>query len=408
MALRGVGPRTFVSYSFRDKQTASALSRHLTDAGFDVRMEDETSLLNERLPDVLARRIEDAECFVQLRTESANRSHWVGRELELAEEKRKRDPGFTIVLVVLHKESLDERAQQWVYIDASAGLTDDVQTLVTATGLRSIRPVRVEKSRPVQLVSADVDGLLHGEDWRRVILDADGYWLAQMDQLLAWAALNPEKEGRRAFIAQEEDRRRRLPWSLARADAAGRILARKLRECVELGVIDRATAKLPFEVLYRLVFENLFWPIAQQAIGAGLLADADDFAALSRFGDASTLKTEARNFAWALLPALDERKHLAFTGSHDVIKTGMQSRGNKHSAYVYFPRSALDDDWMHFRDPQSLILQRDWLMFGMPQVAARAIGLTRRHNPETAKEAFEEIDVGMGWALADYRDIGLP
>lgn len=404
--MRGVGPRTFISYSFGDKDIANAVRNHLADAGFRTRMEDETSLLNERLPDALARRIEDAECFIQILTESANRSHWVNEELELAEEKRSRDEGFTIIPIVLHKESLGGRAQQWVYVDATAGLTRDVLELVSEAGVRSIRRVRVDQGRPVTLLSPDIDGLLQGEDSRRVILDADGYWFDCLDKLLTWACVDPDKPGR-VFIAQEEDRRRRLPWTLVRADAAARILARELRASLERGFVERETAKLAFEAYYRLVFQQYFWLIAQFASQAGLLALTDDFNGLPRFGRDDTLEADAA-FAWALRPALDERARLVSWGSHEVIKTGMQARGDKHSAYIYFPRSALANDWMDFRDPQALILQRDWVMFGMPQVASRAVILTQRHNPETADEAFDDIDKRMGWALSDYQDIGPP
>lgn len=82
--LRGMGPRTFISYSFADRAIATRLRDFLTVSGFQVRMEDETSLLNMRLPDVLPIRISDAECFIQLRTATANRSQWVAREFEYA------------------------------------------------------------------------------------------------------------------------------------------------------------------------------------------------------------------------------------------------------------------------------------------------------------------------------------
>ena len=63
-ALRGLGPRTFISYSFRDMALADAIGDFLKFAGFQVTMENETSLLNAKLAEILPRRIESAECFV--------------------------------------------------------------------------------------------------------------------------------------------------------------------------------------------------------------------------------------------------------------------------------------------------------------------------------------------------------
>ena len=180
-----------------------------------------------------------------------------------------------------------------------------------------------------------------------------------------------------------------------------------MRASLGRGDVERETAKLAFEAYYRLVFQQHFWLIAQFASQAGLLALTDDFNGLPRFGGDGGVDADAA-FAWALRPVLDERARIVSFGSHEVIRTGMQPSSDKHSAYVYFPRSALTDDWMVVRDPRSLIFQRDWITFGLPQVAARAIRLTARHTPETAEEAFEEIEKGMGWALSDYENMGRP
>lgn len=407
-SLRGVGPKSFVSYSFQDKQLATQLFSFLTSAGFQVRMEDETSLLNERLPDVLARRINDVECFVQIRTATANRSHWVGKEFEFAELKRAIDENFTLLPIVFDATTLDEPTRHWVYIDASAGLGPDVLALVRDAGLRSVRRARVDPGKPTTILSSDIDAVLAGPDSRRLIIDADGFWFDRLDEVLNWSTSAKEAPHHAAFLEQERDRRKRLAWSLSRADMAGRILARELRASVMRGIVDHGAAKLAFETFYRLVYDSLFWPIVQNAAGLKLMAIDDETKDLPKFGDAGASDVEATAMAWSLRLVVEERRRIAHSGDDGIVKTGLQAARDTHSAYVYFPRSALGDDWTLFRDPRSLILQRDWVMFGLPQIAARAIGMTRRHNPEAISLVSDEIENGMGWAITDYSDIGLP
>lgn len=158
-ALRGIGPRTFISYSFQDKELASRLRDSLSAYGFQVKMEDETSLLNTRLPDVLPQRIKGAECFIQLRTTTANNSYWVKQEFVFAEQRRARDDAFTLVPVILDATTLDDDARQWVYVDATAGLTDRALATVRDAGLVSVQLVRVDPTAPTSLVLTDVDGL---------------------------------------------------------------------------------------------------------------------------------------------------------------------------------------------------------------------------------------------------------
>ena len=87
-ALRGYGPRVFVSYSFSDSAIVKQLEAFLIEKGFQVRVEDDTSLFNEKLTTAIPRRMADAEVFIQVLTTSANRSRWVERELDWMFEHR--------------------------------------------------------------------------------------------------------------------------------------------------------------------------------------------------------------------------------------------------------------------------------------------------------------------------------
>lgn len=407
--LRGVGPKTFISYSFQDREIATRLRDFLAASGFQVRMEDETSLLNMRLPDVLPRRVNDAECFVQLRTTASNRSQWVAKEFEYAEERRARDEAFALVPVVLDDKTLDERTRQWVYVDATGGLTSGILNLVRETGLRSVRRLRVDPSGPTSLLGVDLESLLAEPKAKRVILDAEGFWLDRLDELLLWADTAEYSPERAGFVAQERKRRERLVWFLDRADVAAAVLARELNGRIQESVVSREVAKHVLDSFYRLLFESAFWPIAQNGLLGKTMSLADDVTGLPRLGDMTGLDGQAAAMEWALKPVLCERASIVTRPDGDrMVRTGMAAARDLHSAYVYFPAIVLGSDWILVREPQAIVMEQDWARFGLPQIAARAVGLTGRYNPDTRETTFEEIDKGMGWALSDYRHMGFP
>jgi hypothetical protein len=75
-SFRNVGPQVFISYCFKDRETASRVGAFLTSSGCRVRVEDEVSLIGHRLDQILPERVGQAEAFVQLRTSPAGLSRW--------------------------------------------------------------------------------------------------------------------------------------------------------------------------------------------------------------------------------------------------------------------------------------------------------------------------------------------
>jgi hypothetical protein len=70
--LRGIGPSTFLSYSYADQALATELAAGLEARGLRVHKEDETTLLGRPLSEMLGRRIAEREVFLQLLTKTAN------------------------------------------------------------------------------------------------------------------------------------------------------------------------------------------------------------------------------------------------------------------------------------------------------------------------------------------------
>src|SRR5690242_13857243 len=86
--LRGYGPGVFVSYSFQDADLAKRIDETLSARGFQVRREDETSLIDQRLTEAIPRRIAEAEVLIQVLTATSNASAWVAREFAYAVDRR--------------------------------------------------------------------------------------------------------------------------------------------------------------------------------------------------------------------------------------------------------------------------------------------------------------------------------
>ncbi|MCE6997375.1 toll/interleukin-1 receptor domain-containing protein [Saccharothrix sp. S26] len=84
MAVARTGPRVFTSYSFRDRPPADVIADDLRSRGMQVVMEDERSLLEHRLDEVLPARIGECEVFPLLLIETSARSQWVMREFDWA------------------------------------------------------------------------------------------------------------------------------------------------------------------------------------------------------------------------------------------------------------------------------------------------------------------------------------
>src|SRR5664279_4792680 len=130
-ALRGYGPRVFVSYSFADAKLAQQVESALAAKGLQVRREDDTSLFNEKLTAAIPRRMADAEVFIQILTTTSNRSEWVAKELDWMFEHRDAGSGMVFLPIVFDKSTLPERLKEWWFLDLSGtGLTPEAMEAI--------------------------------------------------------------------------------------------------------------------------------------------------------------------------------------------------------------------------------------------------------------------------------------
>ena len=152
--LRGQGPRTFISYAFGN-DLAPRLARGLTEAGFQVTLVDDRSLLGRpSLGAALDELIRAAEVVIPVLDRKANASRWVLHELEAAANYQR--PLFPVVQEVddlpglvqdvpyLTEQNLDALAPSILIMMTSFTRIVVVLSLVrNALGVQAIPPNQV-------------------------------------------------------------------------------------------------------------------------------------------------------------------------------------------------------------------------------------------------------------------------
>ena len=281
-ALRGIGPRVFISYSFRDQAQAEGLACVLRESGFQVRLEDDSSLIGRRLETELTRRIGDAECFIQLYTEAASNSHWVRKELKYAEDIKKEQSqvegkfSYTsnellIVPIVLHSHRLAETFGDLAFIDATCeGITPSSVDEIKKVCLQSVRIIEVDDESPHKLRTDGIGGHFESANLKkRVIFDASGYWLGAIDGLLEYGAdADPEDSRAKRFIIQEREHRDDIKWMLEIIDVCVEELLLSMNMQASNGFIERDQFSMSLSLFYKIPFFMHFLEILSMARSA--------------------------------------------------------------------------------------------------------------------------------------------
>src|SRR5262245_9921733 len=135
--LRGIGPSTFLSYSYADRALATELANALEMRGLRVRKEDEKSLLGRSLPEALGKSIAEREVFLQLMTETARAYAWVGKEFEWAKERQGTGRVFCFIQLVAHGTAGEAIGADQE--DARSGIADDLLDRVLQRSLETVQ-----------------------------------------------------------------------------------------------------------------------------------------------------------------------------------------------------------------------------------------------------------------------------
>ena len=182
---RAPGPSVFVSYSFRDKQVAAAIEANLSQHGFRVQIEDETSLIGRDLETALRGRISASEAFVQILTRDASRSSWVQRELRFALTGPETARRVIVVVLVDGMDKPDHIPDQ-VCVPAVSGITPQVLADLRGRADEAVHRLPLSDNDPFRFDAVALRRAMvrWPQDRRRIMVDADGCLLRSVDEAI--------------------------------------------------------------------------------------------------------------------------------------------------------------------------------------------------------------------------------
>lgn len=404
-ALRGYGPRIFVSYSFADAPLAQRLESALVTKGFQVRREDETSLFNEKLTEAIPRRMADAEVFVQLLTTTANRSMWIGRELDWMFEQRKAGTGIMFLPVVFDKSTIPEALKDWWFMDIGSGtLTEEALDAIERFCLKSVHLLRLADDDPLSVVDGDLEKILAQipEDGRRIIVDSDGKLVCWAQETIDFAE-SIKSEHRDSFLAQEKSRFDRMVKRLKiRDEVVRKLVVEVMREMQTYTNKPITDAKKPMNHFLQIVLSEMVLERAEVAPQGHplrtVLKDRVDVAQEANTSNHSRGYLNPGLYAWVFGVKGGEDSMCQM----DLVAPGFRS------VAVQMPRSIfgeLADLYtrapMPF-DPRHELLSGTFINYVLPQIAIHAA-----YNLTDVATVRMDLEQKYAWRLDQYAKMGL-
>lgn len=406
VALRGYGPRVFISYSFSDNEIAESLEFALKARGFQVRREDDTSLFNEKLTEAIPRRIADSEVFIQLLTTTANRSSWVERELDWMFEQRKAGTGLIFLPIVLDKATMPDRLKEWWFMELSdRKLTEATLDAVERLCLKSVHLLRLDDDDPLSINPHDLESALLAlpKDGRRVILDSDGKLMQWVQDTLAFAE-TLDSEGRDSFIAQEREHYDHLVrWFKIRDEVTRKLILEVMREMKRYTNEAIKDAQLPMHHFFQIRLSDL-------VVKAADVAPPEPHPLRTQYKErieavrSATTENHSPGF---LNPGLYAWTFGEKDGEKSVVNMDMVAPGFR-SIQIQIPRrvfGSMADIYTRSPftfDARSELLSGTFINYVLPQIAIHA-----DYNLVDIETVRTDLEQEYAWRLDQYREMGL-
>lgn len=403
--LRGLGPRVFVSYSFRDSELAEGISSHLRQAGMQVRMEDETSLLGSRLSAALPSRIGGAEVLVQILTAASASSAWVAREFDWAVAAQSKGAGPRVLLpLVVGEVTVPGPVADWVYLRIPAVPDERALETIRRAAMTSVATLPVDPGQPCQFAAPELAAYCSDTALsdRRLIVDPAAVIPAMIRATVVHGA-GAAAQYRQPLVAQQRRAYDRFLRRLAVLDAYLPEFVRRVRPMA-------SGHWAPGEWPARL--GGVIQCFARLAIGPTVLYLAEHW----RVAVAGELTPQAAAYCEAALAKVQELQAgrpgqagaghtfwaVGGTAGQRWLDLGFAGKEGKEGAYLFLPEDHFDEigilSLTRAGDrPDSEVTVTDWLTIGLPQVAVSKLPA----HPLKVTEAAQST----GWSLSDYRPI---
>lgn len=393
LKLRGQGPKTFISYAFGNT-LAPKLAEQLTEAGFQVTLVVDTSLLGERsLAQALERLIQNAELVVPILDAKANSSNWVLHELTIAQRL-----GRVIMPIVQDERSLHDTVRDIPF------LTEQTIDALIPAAISRYALLRLDPLAPYQLSIESLQEYLQSEtEPIRVILDVDDYSGQLMDLIPDTVAQATENQPELRNVIESQVRKP-LERCIREMDRAQPLLP-GFRAAVENALQrygpDRVKRSIaPWQRMTRLLIGTELFAIEstlpasvfpQYWVQAGPSVDAEVKKVKSL---SSSHASQTSSSIWALEYIGNE----ATDGWIDVYFQAVQ--GDDFRGYI--PKTQFVVDAVRFRDsPVSFFEPYQWADFGLPQLFKRALMLADRFSDDSFVHS-------IAWDLSEYESASPP
>lgn len=395
--LRHIGPKVFLSYSYTDRALAEQVERYLLARGFQVRKEDETSLLGQHLNIALPKRIHDAEVFVQLLTPQSFNSDWVKKEFEWADAHNK-ERGWPVLVPLVVGDVQPRRAvSDLVYVSAPQGLTDEALGILERGCMEAVEPLPLDENVPFIFDPSRVSALLRvgAANRKRVIVDSHGLLNTVYDQITA------SKE----WAVQEGRTWDRISAALACADIVLPKLIAELDEQLRYYGRDYpARAVEPVNRFSRLVLGSelvkawqkfrrleVLKPFEGQFLAAQHVVEEGQRA------DPGYMGLGLRHWSLGTRPS---------DGTSEREDVQLEAKAGKTDVEILYPLAGLHSEWklerqLNGKDP-GLLDPYDWADFALPQIAEKAV-VAAVKSPDAPAEVLEHY----AWKVSDYRRVTL-
>ena len=405
-ALRGYGPRVFISYSFVDSALAKQLESTLLAKGFQVRREDDTSLFNEKLTEAIPRRMADAEVFIQLLTTTSNRSAWVERELDWMFERRNAGEAVVFLPIVFDKATLPDRLKEWWFLDLSGSeLTDAAMDAIERLCLKSVHLLPMAEDDPFMVGERELEEALVAipKDGHRVILDSEGNLIRWSQETLDFAA-TVESEYRDSFVAQQQGLHDRLVRRLKiRDEVTRKLVLEVMREMKAYTNEPVKDAKLPMRHFLQIVLSDLVVAAAETAPPEPHPLRNEYKSRVDAASEAST-KNHSPGF---MNPGLYAWVFGEKGGEDDVVRMDMVAPGFQ-SISVQIPRRVFGDmEDFYTRggvtfNPVQELLAGTFINYVLPQIAVHAA-----YNLVDVATVGSDLEQKYAWRLKQYNLMGV-
>jgi hypothetical protein len=121
--------KVFISYSSKDRSSASAVKEALKNENLDVWMDNDSVNPGDSISSAIMEGLTESDYFVLLISENSNQSNWVKREIATAFELSN-TKNLSVIPVMIAKTEVPLEFRGLLFVDASRSLEDGLKTLV--------------------------------------------------------------------------------------------------------------------------------------------------------------------------------------------------------------------------------------------------------------------------------------